>query len=94
VALALPAEGRVVTCDINRDWADIGRPFWQKAGVAKKIELRVGPALNTLRRLESEGACDHFDLTFIDADKDRYDDYFEAALRLVRVGGLIYLTTC
>jgi O-methyltransferase len=90
VALALPPEGRVVACDISREWTDIGRPYWERAGVSEKIELRIGPALDTLKMLEHEGV-DCFDLAFIDADKTGYDDYFESALRLVRRGGVIVL---
>jgi predicted O-methyltransferase YrrM len=89
--LALPPEGRVVACDISREWTDIGRPYWERAGVAGKIELRIGPALDTLKALEHEGAVDCFDLAFIDADKIGYDDYFESTLRLVRRGGVIVL---
>jgi predicted O-methyltransferase YrrM len=91
MALALPPEGRVVACDISKEWTDIGRPYWERAGVSGKIELRIGPALDTLRTLEQEGAADSFDLAFIDADKTGYDDYFESALRLVRRGGVIVL---
>jgi predicted O-methyltransferase YrrM len=91
VALALPPEGRVVACDISREWTDIGRPYWERAGVSGKIELRIGSARDTLRTLEQEGAADSFDLAFIDADKTGYDDYFESALRLVRRGGVIVL---
>lgn len=90
VALALPPEGRVVACDISREWTDIGRPYWERAGVSGKIELRIGPALDTLKTLEHEGV-DRFDLAFIDADKIGYDDYFESTLRLVRRGGVIVL---
>jgi O-methyltransferase len=90
MALALPSSGRVVTCDINVEWVNIGRPYWDRAGVADKIEVMIGRALDTLKRLESEGA-EHFDLAFIDADKEQYDRYYESALRLVRPGGLIVL---
>jgi O-methyltransferase len=91
VALALPPKGRVVACDISREWTDIGHVYWKKAGVSEKIELRIAPARDTLRQLEHEGAADSFDLAFIDADKTGYDDYFESALRLVRPGGMIVL---
>jgi O-methyltransferase len=91
VALALPPDGRVIACDISREWTDIGRPYWERAGVAGKIELRIGPAIDTLRTLEHEDGVDHFDLAFIDADKTGYDDYFESTLRLVRRGGVIVL---
>jgi O-methyltransferase len=90
VALALPAGGRVVTCDINVEWVDIGRPYWDRAGVADQIEAVIGQALDTLKRLESE-ETDQFDLAFVNADKGRYDSYYEFALRFVRPGGLIVL---
>jgi O-methyltransferase len=90
VALALPAKGRVMTCDTNAEWVDIGRPHWDRAGVADKIEIRIGQAIDTLKRLEDEGAG-NFDLAFIDADKEQYGMYYESALRLVRPGGLIVL---
>jgi O-methyltransferase len=89
VALALPDDGRLVACDISAEWTDIGRPYWERAGVAAKIDLRIGSAHQTLRELEAEGALGAFDMAFIDADKPGYDDYYEATLRLVRRGGLI-----
>jgi len=89
VALALPADGRLVACDISDEWTRIGRPHWEKAGVAAKIDLRLGPALATLDELLAEGAADRFDMAFIDADKDNYDGYYERCLTLVRRGGLI-----
>jgi O-methyltransferase len=91
MALALPADGRVVACDISDEWTGVARTYWQRAGVADKIDLRVAPALTTLAQLEREGALDGFDLAFIDADKTGYDAYYEAALRMVRPGGLIVL---
>ena len=91
VALALPADGRIVACDVNEAWTSMGRQYWQRAGVASKIELRIAPALDTLKQLEREQVADGFDLVFIDADKTEYDDYYESALRLVRPGGLIIL---
>jgi O-methyltransferase len=69
---------------------NIGRSYWDRAGVAGKIEVMFGQAGDTLKRLESEGG-DHFDLAFVDADKEQYDNYYESALRLVRPGGLIVL---
>jgi predicted O-methyltransferase YrrM len=80
-----------VACDISEEWVSIGRPFWQRAGVAGKIEVRIGPAIETLQQLEREGAADSFDLAFIDADKENMDGYYEAALRLVLPGGLVIL---
>lgn len=91
MALALPPEGRVVTLDVNADWADIGRRYWRAAGVAERIELRVGLALESLDGLLAEGAAASFDLIYVDADKKLYDDYYERALRLVRPGGVVAL---
>jgi O-methyltransferase len=88
LALALPSDGKLVTCDIDERCVSVGRPHWQEAGVAGKIEVIIGPALATLARLEAAGDCP-FDLAFIDADKPEYDAYYEYCLRLVRPGGLI-----
>lgn len=89
VALALPAQGKIVACDINEDYTAVARSYWQRAGVADKIDLRIAPALETLDRLIESGEADTFDFAFIDADKQNYDNYYERALQLVRVGGLI-----
>lgn len=89
VALALPKDGHVIACDINEAWTSLGRKYWEKAGVAAKIELRLGPGTETLKGLAREGRKRHFDLCFIDAWKPDYDAYFELALPLVRKGGLI-----
>ncbi len=89
VALALPPDGRVVACDVSEEWTAIARRYWAEAGVAGKIELRLGPAVETLDALLAEGQADGFDFAFIDADKENYDRYYERALRLVRRGGLI-----
>jgi predicted O-methyltransferase YrrM len=89
VALALPADGRLVCCDVSREWTDIARETWAKAGVADRVELHLGPALKTLDRLLAEGGEGTFDFAFIDADKPSYDGYVERALRLVRPGGMI-----
>ncbi len=89
VALALPPQGKIIACDISEEYTAIARRYWQKAGVADKVDLRIAPALETLDRLLAEGQANTFDFAFIDADKSRYDDYYERALQLVRVGGLI-----
>ncbi len=89
VALALPQDGRVIACDVSEEWTSIGRRYWEKAGVARKIDLRLGPALETLDGLLREGRRDQFDFAFIDADKANYDGYYERCLQLVRPGGLI-----
>jgi predicted O-methyltransferase YrrM len=89
VALALPAEGRLVACDISEDYTAIARRYWARAGVAGKIELRLGPALASLREMIAHGGSGSFDFAFIDADKQNYLDYYEACLRLLRRGGLL-----
>ena len=89
MALALPPEGRVVTLDVNEHWPAIGRRHWERAGVAGRIELRVGLAADSLEQLAAEGAV--FDLAYVDADKKLYDTYYERALALVRPGGIIAL---
>ena len=89
VALALPDEGRLLACDISDDYTRIGRPFWQAAGVAHKIDLRLAPALDTLDGELATGGAGRYDFAFIDADKTGYDAYFERCLQLLRAGGLI-----
>jgi predicted O-methyltransferase YrrM len=88
-AMALPADGRVVACDISEEWTAIGKPYWAEAGVADKIDLRLGPAAETLQTLLTQGHGDGFDLMFIDADKTGYETYYELGLQLVRRGGVI-----
>jgi len=87
MALALPPGGRIVCCDVNREWTDIARQAWADAGVSEKVELRLGPAVETLATLDD----DSFDFAFIDADKPSYDAYYEGCLRAVRPGGLILI---
>jgi caffeoyl-CoA O-methyltransferase len=89
VALALPDDGRIVACDVNEEWTSIGRRYWQEAGVDRKIDLRLQPALRTLDSLIAAGEAGKFDYAFIDADKPNYDAYYERVLQLLRVGGLI-----
>ncbi len=91
VAYALPPDGRVVACDVSEDYTSIARKYWKAAGVAHKIDLRIGPAVETLDGLLAEGAAGSFDMAFIDADKVSYDAYYERSLELVRVGGVILL---
>ncbi|UCD65623.1 MAG: class I SAM-dependent methyltransferase [Deltaproteobacteria bacterium] len=88
IALALPKDGRVIACDINREWTDIAKRYWQKAGVDDKIELRLAPAQETLENFLEQGT-NRFDFAFIDADKINYDMYYEYCLQLIRPGGLI-----
>ena len=91
MALALPEEGRITTCDVNAEWTAIGRKHWEKAGVAHKIDLRLAPASETIAALLKGGAAGTFDMAFIDADKPGYDTYYEGCLKLVRQGGLLVL---
>ncbi len=89
MALALPAGGRVVTCDVSAEWTDMARSFWREAGVADRIDLRLGPALETLEAFLAGGHSGRFDFAFIDADKGNYATYYELCLELLRPGGLI-----
>lgn len=89
VALALPADGRLLACDVSDEYTRIGRPFWQQAGVEHKIELVLAPALQTLEGRLDAGEAGSYDFVFIDADKASYDAYYELCLTLLRVGGLI-----
>lgn len=89
VALALPKEGQLIACDISAEWTAKAREYWQEAGVADKIDLRLAPALKTLDALLTEGQAGGFDVAFIDADKNNYIPYYERLLQLLRPGGLI-----
>ena len=84
VALALPRDGKIICCDVSEEWTSIGRRYWKKAGVERKVDLRIGPALETLKELKGK-----FDFAFIDADKPNYWKYYERCLALLRKGGLI-----
>ena len=89
VALALPDGGKLLACDISEEYTSIGKPYWQRAGVADKIELAIAPATKTLDARIAAGESGRYDFAFIDADKTGYDAYYERCLQLVRVGGLI-----
>lgn len=91
VAYALPPDGKVVACDLNEEFTRRARQTWQEAGVESKIDLRLGPALDTLDRMIASGEAGTFDFAFIDADKSNYANYYERALVLVRRGGLIVI---
>jgi len=91
MAMALPPGGRVLCCDVSAEYTAVARRYWQEAGVADRIDLRLGPATETLAGLlQAEGPGSQ-DLAFIDADKSGYDAYYEACLQLLRPGGLIAL---
>lgn len=86
IARGLAPEGRLICCDISREWTDIARRYWERADVADRIELRLGPALDTLDALPDEPV---FDFAFVDADKPAYEAYYEKLLPRMREGGLI-----
>jgi predicted O-methyltransferase YrrM len=89
VALALPADGKLVACDISEEYTAIARRYWAEAGIAERIDLRLGPALETLDGLIADGGTGAYDFAFIDADKTNYDGYYERCLTLLRPGGLM-----
>lgn len=89
VALSLPDDGLLVACDVSEEWTRTARKYWREAGVERLIELRLGPALDTLDELLREGSACSFDFAFVDADKENYLGYYERCLALVRTGGLI-----
>lgn len=89
MALALPEGGCVTCCDISEEWTGIGRQYWREAGVEQSIDLRLGPALETLDNLLSTRGINSYDMAFIDADKSNYSNYYERCLQLVRPNGLI-----
>ena len=88
-ALALPEDGRITACDLNEEWTAIARRYWQEAGIADKIDLRLAPALETMDGLLDNGQAGQYDFAFIDADKENYGAYYDRAMELVRPGGLI-----
>ena len=88
-ALALPDEGRIIACDVSEKWTAVARRYWQRAGVAHKIDLRLAPALDTLDALLADGAAATFDFAFLDADKENYPAYYERIYALLRTGGLL-----
>ncbi len=91
MAIALPEDGHLITCDINEEWTHTAHPYWHAAALDQKIELRIAPALETLHQLINDGFVHHFDFIFIDADKTNYLKYYELALQLVSPNGLIMI---
>jgi predicted O-methyltransferase YrrM len=91
VALALPANGTIVACDVSEEFTNIGRRYWKEAGVESKIDLHIRPAVETLQWLLAEGQAGSFDFAFIDADKSNYGFYFEYGLELLRPNGLMLI---
>lgn len=91
VASALPEDGKLIACDINEEWTNIAKQYWEKAGVSHKIDLHLAPAEQTLTQLLDNHEQESYDFAFIDADKRGYENYFELCLKLVRQNGLIIL---
>ena len=89
VALALPADGELICCDVSEEWTQVARRYWREAGIADRIDLHLAPAADTLAELIAAGQSGRFDFVFIDADKENYDLYYERCLELIRPGGLI-----
>jgi predicted O-methyltransferase YrrM len=89
MALAMPNDGRIVCCDTSVEYTDVARRYWEEAGVAAKIDLRIAPALETLDKLIDDPDEGQFDFAFIDADKTNNDNYYERCLKLLKPGGLI-----
>jgi len=89
VAAALPPDGKLIACDISEEFTSVARRYWAKSGIGDRIELRLAPALDTLKSLLADGGAGSFDFAFIDADKTQYDAYYEAILKLLRPGGLV-----
>jgi predicted O-methyltransferase YrrM len=89
MALALPEDGQLIACDVNTRWTQIATRYWEEAGVADRIDLRIAPAADTLDRLIETGERGCFDLVFIDADKSAYERYYDRAIELLRPGGLV-----
>ncbi len=91
LAAGLCKEGGLIACDISEEWTDIAKKYWAKAGLTEMIDLKLAPALETLDKLISDGLQNSFDISFIDADKVNYWNYFERVLALIRPGGLIVI---
>lgn len=91
MALALPADGKILACDVSDEYTQIARRYWEEAGVSHKIDLRIAPAKQTLDKAIAEGGAGNYDFAFIDADKTGYPGYYEQCLQLLRPGGAMAL---
>lgn len=91
VAEVLPPRGEIVACDVSEEYTEVARQYWEEAGVSGQIDLRIAPAAETLEALLADGRAGTFDFSFIDADKETYDTYYEKSLQLLRPGGVIAL---
>ena len=91
LAMALAGDVKIIAADVSEEWTNVARKFWKKAGVADRIELRLGPGAETIQNLLKAGAAASFDMMFIDADKTSYDIYYEGGLKLLRTGGVMLI---
>jgi predicted O-methyltransferase YrrM len=91
VAQALPQDGYILACDVEKKWTDIGKKYWAEAGVAHKIDLRLAPATDTLNAALARGEAGTYDFVFVDADKGGYDAYYELGLKLLKPNGVMAL---
>ena len=91
VAQALPEDGMLVCCDVSEEWTAVGKKYWEQAGVSDRINLKIGPAVDTLQVMRDAGEENTFDFGFIDADKSNYQSYYEHILALLRKGGLLLI---
>ncbi len=90
LAMALAGDVQIIAADVSKEWTDVARRFWSKAGVASRVDLRLAPGTETIAALLKDKSG-HFDLMFIDADKSSYDTYYEGGLKLLRSGGLMLI---
>jgi caffeoyl-CoA O-methyltransferase len=88
IARGLPDDGELVACELNEAWAEVAQRYFSEAGVTERVDLRLGPALETLRAMPNE---ESFDFAFIDADKEGYPDYYEECLARLRPGGVVMI---
>ncbi|MBN8523506.1 MAG: class I SAM-dependent methyltransferase [Rickettsiales bacterium] len=91
LAMALPDNGNIITCDLNEEWTDIAKRYWERAGVSNKINLYLAPAIDSLTLIKTRTSNNKFDFIFIDADKKNYDLYYEITLDLLRPGGILLI---
>ncbi|MCW5941622.1 MAG: class I SAM-dependent methyltransferase [Fimbriimonadaceae bacterium] len=91
VALAMPSDGCIVACDVSDEYTSVARRYWAEAGVADRIALHLGPAVETLRTLLEQGQAGTYDFAFVDANKGDYDAYYEMGLKLLRPGGAMLI---
>jgi predicted O-methyltransferase YrrM len=91
LAMALAGDAQIIAADMSKEWTDVARRYWKRAGVDGRIELRLGPGVQTIAELLPAGEAEGFDMMFIDADKASYDSYYEGGLKLLRQGGLMLI---